>query len=98
MAARVGKDVYPDENGIVRPEPRPRKKWPDGVSVFNKKGIERCYGRGGVFMIVTIPESLKITRNGVDPNHFVVVPAQPMKIDDYQRELNDIKLIMVDPR
>ncbi|HWE27473.1 MAG TPA: hypothetical protein VHB97_05690, partial [Polyangia bacterium] len=55
---------YKVKNGVVQPT--------HGVSLYNNaKRVEKW----GVFIITSIPPTLKIIRRGADPEHFELVPA-----------------------
>ncbi len=64
-----------------------------GVSVFDRP--DNLHRFGGAFLLANVPESLRIIQQGRDPNHYEIVPASPMTMDEYEDALNRIVLVKV---
>src|SRR5437868_6544727 len=61
-----------------------------GVSVSDRPdGLGRF---GGAHRIESIPEGLQIVQRGNDLHHFEIVPASPMTLVDYEKELEKVVL------
>ena len=50
---------------------------------------------GGAYKIDSIPDGLKIIQRGARAEHFEIVPANPMTIEQFQGLLNQIKTSLV---
>jgi len=89
MTARLGVDVKPSADGLIHPLDRSGK--PQGLSV-NLDPKERFIQKyGGAFPVDSMPEGLQALASG-KPGHFVIAPARPMTLDNYQGLLNQIRL------
>ena len=91
-------DVYYRGGRALEPKPGEVKVDPGtgllrttyGISVSSTpEGLERF---GGAFVIGGVPETLRIIQRGRRPEHFEVVPARPMSLEDYRAELAKITL------
>ncbi|MEV5647243.1 hypothetical protein AB0L57_03235 [Nocardia sp. NPDC052254] len=61
-----------------------------GMSINrNASKVERF---GGAYAVMSIPERLKIIQRGNDPEHFEIVPAEPMTFENYANELRNVEL------
>ncbi len=83
-------DVMPNEyklkNGKVDSDPVTAR----GLSLStNKSKMQRF---GGAYRVVSYPSTLQILQRGRDPEHFEIVPKQPMNLEEYQAALNQVKL------
>jgi hypothetical protein len=83
-------DVKPNEyklkNGKVDSDPVTAR----GLSLStNKSKMQRF---GGAYRVVWYPPTLQILQRGRDPEHYEIVPKQPMTVEEYQAALNQVKL------
>ncbi len=96
-------DYYPVGLGYYRGgsslEPKPNEvKIRDGmVQSSHGLSINRNASKvekfGGAYAVMSIPETLKIIQRGTrDPEHFEIVPAEPMSLEDYTNELRRVDL------
>jgi hypothetical protein len=90
---RGGSDLRPRPHDIKIDPRSGLLKTGYGVSVYNNPG--RVARFGGAFRLGLIPEGLTIIQRGRDPEHFEVVPAYPMSLDDYTGLLARIELTEV---
>lgn len=51
---------------------------------------------GGAYKIEYLPEGLKIIQRGSRPEHFEIVPKDPMSLEQYQTLLNMIIASLVE--
>jgi hypothetical protein len=51
-------------------------------------GLDRF---GGAQQIRGLPNGLKIVQRGANPNHYEIVPTEPMSPADYQQLLNKVQ-------
>jgi hypothetical protein len=64
-----------------------------GVSVWSKpNGLQRF---GGAYKITQVPEELAIIQRGKNPDHYEIVPAYPITMDDYEKALAKVVLVPV---
>lgn len=61
-----------------------------GLSLSTNKA--RMQSFGGAYRVVWYPPTLQILQRGRDPEHYEIIPALPMTPDEYQAELNKVKL------
>jgi hypothetical protein len=94
LTARPNIDVQAAADGLIHPT-KPTKTGtpgdrPQGLSLnidpANKNVVTR-----GAYRVESIPDGLTIIRDGTT-GHFVIAPARPMKIAEYQGLLNQVKL------
>ncbi|HEX8204349.1 MAG TPA: hypothetical protein VF590_27975 [Isosphaeraceae bacterium] len=62
-----------------------------GISVFSRPDYLDQFG--GAYRVTNVPEELTIIRRGRDPNHFEIVPARTMTLDEYEAALGKIVLV-----
>ncbi len=73
---------YKIKDGLVQPE--------RGVSLSTNK--EKMQRFGGAYKVVWYPSTLKIVQIGRDPEHHEMPPAKPMKLEEYEAALQQVKL------
>ena len=83
LAARLGIDVLRERNsGLLRTD--------RGVSLFDDP--EKAARFGDVYRIESFPTGLKIQQRGRDPNHYELMPAEPMPFERYVELLTQVVL------
>lgn len=94
---RGGNDLRPKPHDVKIDPQTGLLKTGYGVSVYNNPA--RVARFGGAFRLGPIPEGLRIIQRGRDPEHFEVVPATPMSLDEYAGLLAQIDLteVAIDP-
>jgi hypothetical protein len=73
------------QNGLVQPT--------RGVSINRVAGEVSRFG--GAYRIGNVPSELTIVQRGKNPNHFEIVPKEPMTQEKYQKLLDKITLELV---
>jgi hypothetical protein len=76
-------DEYKVKNGMVQTT--------HGLSVFNNPRKPAVVSRGA-HAVMSVPPTLKIQQRGQDPEHYEVMPVQPMPIAAYQAVLAQVVL------
>jgi hypothetical protein len=90
---RGGNSVCPRRNEVRFNRATGLLKTERGASVYDRPdNLERF---GGAHRVTNVPESLRIVQRGQDPNHFEIVPANPMTFTEYEVELAKIVLVPV---
>jgi len=83
-------DVKPNEykvkNGKVDSDPVTGR----GLSLSTNKAKMQSFG--GAYRVVWYPLTLQIRQKGRDPEHYEIFPAQPLTPQEYQAELDKVKL------
>lgn len=83
-------DVKPNEykvkNGKVDWDPVTGR----GLSLSTNK--EKMQHFGGAYKVVWYPSTLRILQRGRDPEHYEIIPAQPMTPEEYIAALQQVKL------
>lgn len=80
-------DVLLDRNtGLLRTD--------RGISLFsNAVRVERF---GGAYQVEFVPEGLKFEQRGRDPEHYELMPAEPMTLNQYAELLDEVALRRVE--
>jgi hypothetical protein len=60
-----------------------------GVSV--NVDPEKVARFGGVYEMISIPEGLEVRQRGINPEHYEIVPAYEMPLEEYQELLNQYR-------
>lgn len=61
-----------------------------GISLHtDPSAVERF---GGAYAVMSYPSTLQIIQRGKDRQHFEMVPAEPMPLDDYRAALAHVQL------
>jgi len=65
-----------------------------GISLHRSPARLRRFG--AVYEVLSIPEGLKVQQRGRDPQHFELMPAQPMTLEQYRQLLDQVRLRQVE--
>jgi len=83
LTPRLGIDVLRERNTSLLRTDR-------GVSLFDDPAKAARFG--AVYRIESFPAGLKIQQRGRDPNHYELMPAEPMSFERYVELLTQVIL------
>lgn len=65
-----------------------------GVSIRSRKeGLERF---GGAYRVTQLPADLQIIQSGRDPDHYEIIPKEPMMFERYESLLQKVVLVPIE--